>query len=589
MHSVTGTKVSESRKWGSSASTLASLLAGVAALALGFGSGCDSKIRCSSNDQCGTGYACQQNQCISIVSGRTLGVEILPPSDSLSARTERPNVVFVGTPVPLTLDATGIVSGTVTPATPPTIYSADAHVQVTIPSRLPGRSPQQIDAEMAMNQFMFGVGSSRLDTVTATFLFTPGATSSQSQPPIPLSAQLASSLNFTFPGSDQMIIIHGQLVDDQHTPLAGYLARALYNGPQGQQQVSNTLPTLADGTFALLIPPGSVPAMNDPITVTLTPPARTLVPATTTETAVTVVDLPQFVSAPISLKALAAQTTRAVYVLPAFIPATDQPSFPVTVVAEGRPQSGVSVRFTMNVPLATGGSASYQASGTSDSTGLVNIQLVPGTPIQPVSYQVMVQGRDATFAYASQCIPALEVDLDAAGNLPPPLTVTLQRKVQLSGTVSDSVSAPAVNAQVVATQNSGVTDCGVNAIAPPVASSKTGAGGEYTLSLDPGTYRIEVDPPPSGMVSYPRMVQDGAEAVTVSGGALVHNIPLPAGSVAMGTIYAPDGTPVPMASVEIFEVFCREANCGAVQPPVSLAQVTTDALGNFQTVLPQVP
>jgi len=556
--------------------------------------GCDSKRRCNANAECPSGYACQENQCISVVSGRTLGVEVLPPGDSSFARTEFSSLTFLGESVPLTLDPTALVSAIVQPAMPPTMYSSDAHVQVTIPSRMPGRAAQQITTDMAMDQFTFGVGRSRLDTVTATFLFTPGTTSAQGQPPIPLSAPLAESLSFTFPTNDQMTVIHGQLVDDQNTPLAGYVARALYQGPQGQQ-VSNTFPTLSDGTFALLIPPGAVPAMNDAITLTMTPPAKSAMSGATPTfdstqqgTTTTVVGLPQFVSDPVSLKSFAAQTVPPVYVLPSFIPATAQLPFLFTVLAEGQPQSGVSVRFTMNLGLSGGGTAYYQASAISDAAGVVSVPLIPGTADKPISYQVMIQGRDAAFNYASQCNPAFPISLDANDAVPPPFTFMLRPKVQLSGTVSDSMSAPAVNAVVSATQISGVTDCGMDATPPPVVSSKTGSGGYYTLALDPGTYRIEVAPPPSAIVNYPRTVLDGADAVTVSG-ALVHNIPLPAGNVAMGTVYAPDGTPVPMASVEIFEVFCREANCGAVQPPVSLTQVTTDAMGRFQTVLPALP
>ena len=546
--------------------------------------GCDSSRRCSSNDECPSGYVCQQNQCISILSGRTLGVEILPPSDSLAAQTERPNVTFVGEAVPLYLDATAIVTGTVAPSSPPTMYSADAHVQVTIPSRLPGRADQQITTEMAMNQFTFGVGDSRLNTATARFLFTPGSTNSQVQPPLPFSALLEPSLEFTFPPTAQMTVIRGQLVDDQNAPLPGYLARALYQGRQGQQ-VSNTFPTMMDGTFALLIPPDAGRTANDSITFTLTPPARIVTPSSETNMATTIIDLPQFVSDPISLKSLSGQATPLVFVMPAFIPATPS-SF--TVVADGQPRSGASVRFTMNVALPAGGTAYYQASTTSDSGGIVTLPLVPGTPAQPVSYQVMIQGRDAAFGYASQCTPALGLNLDPAGNPPPPVTFTLSPKVPLSGTVSNNMSAPAVNAQVTATQISGLTECGTDATPPPAASTNAGSGGDYKLFLDPGTYRIEVDPPPSSMATYPRTVLDGANAVTISA-ALVRNIPLPAGNVAMGVVLDPDGVAVPMASVEIFEVFCREANCGAVQPPVSLGVVTTDAMGKFQTVLPAIP
>jgi len=559
----------------------------ISGLAFIFGLGCDSARHCNDDEQCGSGYVCQQNQCITVVSGRTLGVVVLPPNDSTAARTERPNVPFLGEKVPLTLDATAPVSGIVTTPLLPAMYSEDAHVQVAIPSRLPGRADQQIITEMAMNQFMFGVGSSRIDTVTASFLFTPG-TNAQSQPPVTLTAMLEPTIEFTFPPSNELSVFHGQLVDDQNVPVAGYLARALFQGRQGQQ-ISNTVTTMMDGTFALLIPPNAVRSPNDPITITLTPPAKTLSPASNSQPAITLVDLPQFVATAVPLKTLSNQTTPSVYILPAFVPATAQPPSSFMVLADGQPQIGVSVRFTMNVPLLTGGSAYFQTSTTSDSGGLVSVPLIPGTPAQPVSYQVMIQGRDAMFAYASQCIPTLDWNLDAAGNPPLPVTFTLDKKVHLSGTVSDSMSAPAVDAQVTATQLSGVTECGADATPPPDVSTNAGEGGEYILDLDPGTYRIEVDPPPSSKVTYPRTVLDGAKAVTVSA-ALVRNIALPAGNVAMGIVTAPDGvTPVPMASVEIFEVFCREANCGAVQPPVSLALVTTDAMGNFQTVLPVQP
>lgn len=545
---------------------------------LGATLGCDSSRRCSDDEQCPTGFACRQNQCLSIVSGRTLGVEILPPSDSMWAETEYPNLTFEGTRQPLYLDTTTQVSGLVDPGTAPMQYSADAHVQVTIQSRLPGRSDLQIGTEMAMNQFKFGVGTSRLNTIMASFLFTPGATNATNQPPIPITLPLTPTLQFTFPDKSKMTVLHGQLVDDQGNALAGYLARA-YQGTAGQQQVSNTFPTMADGTFALLIPLGAVPYPDDTITLTLTPPAN---PTTM------LVDLPQFQSNPVSLKTLSDETMTAphVYTLPAFVSASSQVPFTFTALADDKPQSGVSMRFTMSVPVSADGNAYFQASATSNSDGIASVPLVPGTVDRPVAYQVMVQGRDTAFAYASLCVPALPFNVDAAGTLPVTAPFTLKQKVQLSGTISDSKSAPAVGATVTVTQTLGVTDCGAAATPPPIVSATTGSGGDYKVMLDPGTYRLEVDPPPASMVTYPRTILDGANAIAV-GTALVHNITLPEGNVAMGTVYAPDQvTPVPGVSVEIFEVFCRQASCGATQPPVSLGLVQTDMMGNFQTILP---
>lgn len=556
--------------------------AGRAALLLGFclGAGlllaCGSRNQCSDGTGCPSGFACQNDQCVAVVSGQLLAVEIVPPTSSTAAPTELPAVTFQGDGVSLTADATATISGMVQPQTTSTLpYSTEAHVVVTLPSRIPGRPALQVATpEMVMNKFTFGLGSSRVDTVVGTFDFLPGTASSQSQPPIPLTAMIEPYLSFTFPAKDEMTVIRGQLVDDQGRPLGGYLARA-FSVAQGAQ-ISNTLPTSAvDGSFGLLIPPGAVPAGSDAVTLTLTPPADTALSPP-------VVDLPQFVSVQTSLAQLAAETQVAphVYVLPAFAPSSAQPQFSFLVLGDdGQPKSGLTIQFVMTTAVSADGSAKFQASATSDGSGMVKVSLVAGTPTNPLSYEAIVQApSDGSSGSGVQCIPALPIFVDPTGGLSPPITITLAPKVQLSGTISDSLSAPAVGATVKAMRTSGMAGC-PDAMSPAV-STTSGSGGDYRLLVDPGTYTIDVDPPPKA--TYPRVTLDG---VTVST-ALVRNIMLPEGQVAMGTVLGPDGAPIAGASVELFKSFCKEAACGATQPPVSLAKVQTDAQGGFQAVVP---
>lgn len=552
-------------------------------------SACNSKDKCS--DGCATGFVCKDDKCIPISSGRALGFDINPPTDSMSARTELPMVTSTGDPVMVVLDSNVAIMGTVVPQpmmapqvmaqqmTTQLKYSSEAHVAVSIPSSIPGRADLQITTDMASNAFMFTVGSSRaMPGVPAVLTFTPGATASQSQPPIPIQVtQLQPVLMVDFPTIDEILVIRGQLVDPQGIGLFGYVARAFYKGVQ----VSNGSPTSSDGTFGLLIPQNAVANGGaDNITLTMTPPPNQAVspPA---------VDLPQFRSIEVQAKELALETAvqPQSYTLPVFAPAMNQPPFQFLVIANGQPQKGVSVTFTMNQPIAPNGSAYFQTSSVSDASGIVSVYLVAGTTDQPISYQVMVQGpADATFGYASQCNPALPISLDASGNPPlPAVTFTLAPRVQLSGTVSDAMAAPAVDATVTATQTGGVTDCGVDATAPQPFSTTSGSGGDYKMLVDPGSYTIDVDPPP--MASWPRVTLSGTDAVTLTA-AMVRNITLPAGQFVEGYVYAPDGAAIPTANVEIFDVFCKEAPCGAVQAPVSLAKMQTDPTGKFQAVIP---
>jgi hypothetical protein len=519
------------------------------------------------------------SKCIAVSSGRWLALDVVPPSNSPAARTEFSMITSTGDPLSVNLDANVSIMGTVMPQ--PMLYSPEAHVAVTIPSAIPGRAGLQITTDMASDMFMFMVGASRvMPGVPATLTFTPGASASQTQPPIPLPVdQLQPTLTLAFPTKEQLMPIIGQLVDDQNNPLVGYTVRAFYN----DVLISNVAATASDGSFTLSIPPHTGPnegpeditfIMAPPLDTTMMPPAA---------------ELPQFRANPVEAKELSLETQVAphVYTLPAFVPATAQPPFQFTVTANGQPQEGVTATFTMIQQASPDGNAYFQTSGMSDKDGLINVALVLGPGATPVNYQVMLQGpSDPTFQFASQCYPAVTVGLDPNGAAPAAVSFTLIPKVQLSGTVSDSMFAPAVGAMVTATQTSGSTLCGANATPPKPFQTISGSGGDYRMMVDPGTYVIDVDPPSNSMAGWPRLTLSGTDGVTLSG-AMVRNIMLPPAQFIEGHVYGSDGvTPIAMATLQFFDVFCKQAPCGPTQAPVSLAQVQSDATGKFQAVIP---
>jgi hypothetical protein len=255
------------------------------------------------------------------------------------------------------------------------------------------------------------------------------------------------------------------------------------------------------------------------------------------------------------------------------------------VTANGEPQNGVTAHFHTVIPSSTGGAATFDAAAVSNEQGLIEVALIPGTAADPRIYAVAIEGpTDPKYMYAPLCIPTLAVNVGDDGAplaLPP---VTLTQRFQLSGSVSDSKAAPASGATVKATQmaTGGVdATCGGGASAPSF-STITDANGNYFLLVDPGTYQLDVDPP--AMAAWPRLTD--ATGVIVSH-PTVYPISLPAGQAVEGTVVASDMvTPLGLAKITIFQVFCDSPPCSGFPPPVVLAQTQSDINGAFATVLP---
>jgi len=135
-------------------------------------SGPSENQMCMVNADCsGSGNdVCVMGKCQPPASGRVVAFSLTPPGSSRAAPTELSNYVLAGQPVTLVLDDKATVSATV--MSEATFFPREAHVQVTIPSRIPGQEALQLGTEMANNMFTFSLAQARIGMDTmASFLF----------------------------------------------------------------------------------------------------------------------------------------------------------------------------------------------------------------------------------------------------------------------------------------------------------------------------------------------------------------------------------------------------------------------------------
>jgi hypothetical protein len=383
---------------------------------------------------------------------------------------------------------------------------------------------------------------------------------------------LDPALSFTFPPAAQMTALGGTLHDSLDMPAAQFQARALVDG----NVVSNVAPTDAAGAFQLLIAPGAVPTDSSKmIALDFTPPDSE--------------SGPRFQTTPFVLGATATSSAKPrAYRMPPFL-APAPLGFAVRgAAASASPVPDVTMRFRTEIPSADG-IAIYEREQRTNGNGEVQVKLIPGTATDPRNYVVTILPPPDS-PYGARCVPDNAVT-NVGNDVQPQYSATfhLDAKVILKGTILGNGSSPAATTSVSATRVLVTSPCG-DAVAVSPVSSTTLRNGTYEMLVDPGTYRLDIDPPMGS--ELPRLTLDQDEAVIVSTDQVTtHDVMLPAGEAIEGDVMGMDATPLGSAAIKVFEVLCQAESCGGPSriAPALRAQTRTDMIGHFRAVLPRSP
>jgi hypothetical protein len=529
-----------------------------------------SRRQCVNDLQCGPGRACMMTTCLPRGDGRAFALELSPRLDSTSAPTELPDVALGSDSLQLMAEDGVVIAGKMIDSEGG-VYSSDGHVTVLTRSLIPGRGDLQLEADMADFHFNLVVRQNLVSAlVTLSLAPTPKAVS---QVPVSFVIALERMVNLTLPRTVDMSSLGGTLLGPLDDPLPGFVARARIakTSDKTSDVISNAATTNASGRFRLSIAPNIIPAETTPgIVVELSPPGAGDAM------------LPHFVSRSMTL---AGMTSSA----PTFhMPAFGTPAPLVFTVRGGdgsmRPLSDVTVKFRTEIDAAPAGTAVYQRESSTDTNGQISVSLIPGTADRTRDYQVIaIPPPDSP--YALKCLPKLSITgVGSNSQSQYSGTLLLERKAELTGTVTGSDGSAAPGLGVTATPISGTSDC-ADAQSPGPVSTTTSRSGGYRVRLDPGIYRIDVEPPVGA--PYPELTLDGPLALTISGDR-TQDIALPAGEVVEGDVVDSEQAGLPSASLRFFEVLCAGETCSGDNriPPALRGQTRSDAAGHFRAVLP---
>ena len=543
------------------------LVALIAAAACG--SKQNAQPECDNDSICGDGQVCMMGKCLARGDDRTVAIEVVPKTDSSSARTSFPAISLSSSDViKLRADARSAVVGTIAGA-------PDAHVVLTTPADIPGQADLRLEAELTGFEFRLGIPKGILGK-QATLWLAPTSKSPQ-LPPARFATMLNETVGLAFPTAAEMTPIRAVLVDSLGVPVAGYVARARVL----DRLISSVATTNALGEVQLLIAPGAVPiTASSNVTIEFEPPSEEFSAGLRAAG-------PRFVTWPFDPSAAAPTGTPPVYRLPAF--AAPAPlRFEVEGMGRDPEKADIALQFRLDLLDSKDGKGVYQFEARTDGLGEVAVPLIPGTATEARKYRITIVPPPSS-PFASRCVAEHPVTIVGnAGQVQYSATFTLVQRGALTGTVRGADMKPASAVNVKATFIPKNTLCDDVSSTPSVSSS-TDLNGVYTMALDPGTYRLDIEPP-SG-APWPRHSEDGDRAVVMTDESAVHDIVLPPGVVVVGHVLGADHVSLDAASVSIFEVLCQGDTCTGDSrvPPVLRSQTSTNAKGEFRAVLPVLP
>lgn len=530
--------------------------------------------RCAADPDCGGAGVCMSGSCLPRVTGRGFALEIVPRADSAAALTELPYVL-------LGPDVTNVEAETKLAVTGMTVdvdgglFAPDGHLSFEVPSRIPGRPRLQIETELARRTFSVAIPGSLLGAEAQVWV-TP-APMKTDRPPVRLKTRFEQPTVLTLPRSAELLTVRGRLIDALSVPMTGFVARATVGG----KLVSNVATTDATGSFALLVAAASLPDDNRTVTLDLAPPA-----SNNTE-------FPRLVCRDIALPGANALDLK----MPAFVVAMPLRFRVLAGEVNGKAVADASVRFRTEIPAPPNCAAVVEREKLTDANGEIEVSLIPGSAPEARLYSIMVvpPSDSAYSVYGARCLSDFPVI--GTGSAQEPrygADLWLGRKVKLSGAITGSDGQAAVGVNVTATRLAAANACAAGEGVAGMSATTTRAG-QYDLLLEPGTYRLDIEPPTGAPL--PRLTLEGEAAVEVTTDTIRH-VALPPGEVVEVYVYSKTEpgateTPVPSAAVHVYESPCADSTCdagGAIpSAPALRAQARTDAHGVFRAVLPLTP
>lgn len=532
---------------------------------------------CVKDIDCNGGAACSNGTCIPRAARGTWAIEMLPSSDSSAAQTLLAAVNFSNEKQnQLTADAKVTITGDLPEGE---ALIGDSHVIATFLTPIPGHADLQFQTDWLTSP---GVGSTPPFSIAVpastigsnvTFVITPLPPRDLGQPPANIQGKLATVNHLTIDHASWFV--SGTLVTPDLKVGGGFVAHALSGG----QIVSNTATVgVNDGQFRVEIPKQVAQAAaapsGQPITIEIVPSGSQYgTPRFTTPSITVTVDL-----------------TLPNLNLPAIGFAT---LFRFKVAGpDQKPVSGALVRAHTVLASDESGSSDMVRDGITDMNGNVDLPLLPNSNGGTQNYDVAVIPPSGSTLGIS-CVSGIAINggqnPGGAGTTPVAAQLSLATKTTLSGTVTSAEGGGVAGVAVAATRTA--VDPTSNCPSSVVASSASGiskADGTFQLMVDPGTYRLDFDPPAGAAV--PRLTQTGV--VVAAGSTAMGPVNLPPGELVNGSVQGSDGSPLSSVDLRFYEIACSGADqCfGPMRvQPILRAETHSNTDGSFQAVVPVQP
>ncbi len=488
---------------------------------------------CSKDADCGGGTSCTNGTCLAHAAGGTWAIELLPTSDSSAAQTQLAAVSFSDQKTNvLVADAKAIITGDLPEGE---ALIGDSHVILTIQTPIPGHADLQFQTDWltpattgAPLTFSLTLPASTLGS-NVTFLLSGLPPADEAQPPENIQAKLATVNHLMVDHTS--FYVTGTVVNSS----GAFVAHALSGG----QIVSNTATVgVGDGRFRVEIPKQVAQAAaapsGQPITIEVVPSGSQY-------------STPRFTTPPITFNPANVEIDIGTLNLPAIGFAT---LFRFKVAGpDQKPVFGAIVRAHTVLASDESGSSDMVRDGITDMNGNVDLPLLPSSNGGTQNYDVAVIPPSGS-ALGISCVSAIAINggqnPGGAGTTPVAAQLSLPTKATLSGTIlaAEGGVVPGVAIAATRTAVDPSSNCGSSIVAAS-ASGISNPDGSFQLMVDPGTYRLDFDPPAGAAV--PRLTQTGV--VVTASSTSMGSVDLPSGELINGVVHASDGSPLPSVDV----------------------------------------